>query len=268
MHTVSVASDKGRRSENQDYADTVSGLLPKDNRVYTLAGLADGHGKHGAAMSAAAVQAAFDAMNDLFSLCRVRPRHYTTAVEVAFQEANKATLAVKGTTEGTSGTTLDLLLFTDTYFLLGHLGDARVYAAGSGLRQLTKDSVLYKDDSVPNPPPYELGLYYANATTKPNALGYTKRVYPDIIVGQAKRMLLVTDGIWRTVHIDELSEALGQRSALECILRRARNPAKVIEVLSRIHNQRATGKTAEQLYESLAAHDNTTAVLVEYSDAD
>lgn len=78
---------------------------------------------------------------------RRRPFRSLEEVKAFFEEANEEVMKeiARLGDRHAAGTTLSLLSFTDDSFLIGHVGDSRIYLFREGrLRLLTRDQVVYR----------------------------------------------------------------------------------------------------------------------------
>ncbi len=121
-----------------------------------------------------------------------------------FKEVNRRLLFKLGELgdETISGTTLSLLSFTKNKFVIGHVGDSRIYILKNGkLQLLTKDQIKYKGDK---------------RIVKVLGLEWNPKVYT--ISGEIsgnERFILISDGFVNSLPEEVLKEALDKESIVE-----------------------------------------------------
>lgn len=142
MHKIEFIgkTDVGRvRSNNEDT------FMLNPEMVYCL--VADGMG--GAAAGEMASQIFAQTTSDLFDKNKPTSEQELVArVQEAFRDANDRILDHVGKypEHRGMGCTAELLAFTETGFVIGHMGDSRTYRLREGtLKQLTKDHSLVQD---------------------------------------------------------------------------------------------------------------------------
>jgi len=142
MHKIEFIgkTDMGRiRSNNEDI------YLLDAQAAYCL--VADGMG--GAAAGEMASQIFAQTAADIFADCPpANEQELVERVQNSFLQANDRILEHVGAHPDHKGMgcTAELLAFTDTGFVIGHMGDSRTYRLRQGaLKQLTKDHSLVQD---------------------------------------------------------------------------------------------------------------------------
>ena len=142
MHKIEFIgrTDVGRvRSNNEDT------FMLNPEMVYCL--VADGMG--GAAAGEMASQIFAQTASELFGQQKpASEQELVERVQAAFRDANDRILehVAKHPEHKGMGCTAELLAFTETGFVIGHMGDSRTYRLRQGtLKQLTKDHSLVQD---------------------------------------------------------------------------------------------------------------------------
>ena len=117
------------------------------------------------------------------------------------------------------GCTGDLLLFFDSRYVIGHMGDSRVYLARDGrLRQLTRDHSLVQglvDEGILTP---EEAKNHPRKNIILRAVGTDPLVSPDILKGEALNhdiFLLCSDGLTDMVDDPAIQDTLVSTEPLQ-----------------------------------------------------
>ena len=117
------------------------------------------------------------------------------------------------------GTTASVLVLTDTRYLIGQVGDSRVYLLrDGGLKQLTKDhSYVQEQVDLGNLTPEQARYHpYSNVITR--CVGASPEVEPDLYSGDARRgdvFLIASDGLTGMVDDRRLAQLLMSRAEPE-----------------------------------------------------
>lgn len=218
-HPVSVRfqaiSEKGRRANNEDFLRveefTVQGM---GIRIFALA---DGMGGHqgGEVASRMAVETFISYLRENSSLLLLEET-LREAIKTGFFLANKSLRQLEGQRPDMDGlgTTLTVVVLAGDRYMIGHIGDTRVYLiAPEDIAALTQDHSA-SAESV------RLGMMSENeAARSPYAhalvryLGSEEHFVPDILPGQGyfqaregTALLLCCDGIFQLVSDLELYE--------------------------------------------------------------
>ena len=101
-----------------------------------------------------------------------------------------------------SGTTLSMLLLWNGQYLVGHVGDSRIYQIGRQTRQITSDhSWVAREVALGH-----MSMEEAKKDQRRNiilkCIGAEPEVNPDIILGKVQKpsvFLLCTDGFWHEI---------------------------------------------------------------------
>ncbi|WP_319448232.1 MULTISPECIES: MerR family transcriptional regulator [unclassified Mycobacterium] len=191
-----VATAVGIRDVNQDGA-----LVGED-----LFAVADGFGRGGELAS----QVALETLRAGFSADRS-----VAGLLAACQEANRAVWLQADTQDegATMGTTLTALAITsDVGVVVVHVGDSRLYRARRGrLDQLTIDHTVVDDLMRAGELSEEEAKGHPHRQILLRALGVAPTVdldYAGVSCQPGDRLLLCTDGLFRTLVVDELVAAL------------------------------------------------------------
>lgn len=108
------------------------------------------------------------------------------------------------------GTTFSGILFVDDQYIIGHVGDTRVYHIGTALHQLTTDQTFVAREISRG----TLTLEQAKTDKRRNLLlqcvGASKTVEPQIICGKAEKgaYMLCSDGFRHEISEAEIYESL------------------------------------------------------------
>ncbi len=108
------------------------------------------------------------------------------------------------------GTTFSGILFVDDQYIIGHVGDTRVYHIGSALTQLTTDQTFIAREISRG----TITLEQAKTDKRRNLLlqciGASKTVEPQIIIGNADKgaYMLCSDGFRHEITEGEMYESL------------------------------------------------------------
>lgn len=105
-----------------------------------------------------------------------------------------------------SGTTVSMLLFWDYNYLIGHIGDSRIYEITGQIRQMTRDhSFLAREVELGHMTSREASLdSRKNIILK--CMGTEAEAEPDLFRGNVREpatFLLCTDGFWHYVEREE-----------------------------------------------------------------
>ena len=117
------------------------------------------------------------------------------------------------------GCTAELLAFSGTSFVIGHVGDSRTYRfAGGNLKQLTKDHSLVQEQIDQGLITPEEARRHAKRNIILRAVGVEEEVALDIVSGKASLgdlFLLCSDGLTDMITDNAIHEALAAVSAAE-----------------------------------------------------
>jgi PPM family protein phosphatase len=205
---VAARSDVGMiRSGNEDnYFSTVAAQ-------YGLFIVADGMGGHaaGEVASEMAVQIVTRELTDVQSL---KLGEISLRVEEALKRANRA-IYERTMTEVDKqgmGTTASVLLLSGSSYLIGQVGDSRVYLLRDGqLRQLTKDHSYVQEQVDAGYLTPEQARYHPYSNVITRCVGASDEVQPDTYRGQAKvgdLFLVASDGLTGMVDDRRLQQLL------------------------------------------------------------
>lgn len=117
------------------------------------------------------------------------------------------------------GTTVSVLLLADARYLIGQVGDSRVYLLRDGtLKQLTKDhSYVQEQVDLGNLTPEQARYHpYSNVITR--CVGASPEVEPDLYAGEARTgdiFLVASDGLTGMVDDRRLAQLLMSRAEPE-----------------------------------------------------
>ena len=208
------------RSGNEDNfhadADTTHGLFV----------VADGMGGH-AAGEVASEMAVQIVKRELAPVHDVRDEVAAEKVKAALRAANRAIYErmLSDTDKQGMGTTASLLLLSHANYLIGQVGDSRVYLLRDGmLSQLTKDhSYVQEQVDAGFLTPEQARFHpYSNVITR--CVGASEEVQPDVYSGEVKTgdvFLVASDGLTGMVDDRRIQQLLLARSS----------PARIVDAL-------------------------------------
>ncbi len=179
--------------------------------------VADGMGGHaaGEVASEMAVQIVMRETKDLEDLSDGTA---TKVVGEALKMANRAIhdRTITEVDKQGMGTTASVLLLADSRYLIGQVGDSRVYLLRDGaLKQLTKDhSYVQEQVDLGNLTPEQARYHpYSNVITR--CVGASPEVEPDLYSGEARKgdiFLVASDGLTGMVDDRRLAQLLMSRA--------------------------------------------------------
>ncbi|MGI9043655.1 MAG: Stp1/IreP family PP2C-type Ser/Thr phosphatase [Gemmatimonadaceae bacterium] len=246
MHlAVSARTDTGRlRKGNEDnlYADA--------NEYRGLFIVADGMGGHAAGEIASqmAVDLIAEKLADLNDLAAPEsgPRVSETlrlANRVVFQRT------MKEVEKTGMGSTASALLISDTRYLIGHVGDSRIYLVRDGtMTQLTKDHSLVQEQVDAGLITAEQARHHPQSNVITCCIGMSSEIDPDTITGDTHVgdvFLLASDGLTGMVDDRRLQQLLQSRA----------NPERIVNAMIADANNNG-------------GIDNITAIVVKVVSAD
>lgn len=167
-------------------------------------------------------------------------------IEAAFSQANRRILRYAKKNEACAGMgcTAEMIVFINDGYLLGHIGDSRVYRLQKNkLVQLTSDHTVFQeniDKGFDEPPPSQKG---SGKNILVKAMGVENQIVPDIKKGKIESgdlFLLCSDGLTDRVDDMMIQRTLGQPSSLA---------ETTVDLISHANNA--------------GGHDNITVVLIE-----
>jgi protein phosphatase len=120
------------------------------------------------------------------------------------------------------GSTASALLISDTRFLIGHVGDSRIYLVRDGkMRQLTRDHSLVQEQVDAGIITAEQARHHPQSNVITCCIGMSSDIDPDIIQGETKVgdvFLLASDGLTGMVEDKRLQQLLQSRATPERIV--------------------------------------------------
>lgn len=240
MHfAVAAGTDIGRvRKGNEDsfYADA--------NEYRGLFIVADGMGGHAAGeiasqMSVHVISTDLESLNDLESSGAME------TVSLSLRHANRAVYERSASERDKAGmgSTASVLALAEERFVIGHLGDSRIYLLRDGqLRQLTHDHSLVQEQVDAGLISEEEARTHKQSNVITRCVGMGWDVEPDVLRGEVRQadiFLLASDGLTGMVEDWRLHQLLSSRAA----------PARMVDALIAEANARG-------------GVDNITAVIV------
>jgi len=120
------------------------------------------------------------------------------------------------------GSTASALLLSDTHYLIGHVGDSRIYLVREGdMKQLTKDHSLVQEQVDAGLITPEQARHHPQSNVITCCIGMSGDIEPDVIPGETKVgdvFLLASDGLTGMVDDRRLLQLLGSRASPERIV--------------------------------------------------
>ncbi len=240
MHlAVAARTDVGRVRKGNE--DTLHADANAHRGIFIVA---DGMGGHAAGeiaseMAVEIVSKSLSSLNDLESA------DAKDQVADALREANRAVfqrtqLEVE---KAGMGTTASALLLSDSHYLIGHIGDSRIYLVRDGqMVQLTRDHSLVQEQVDAGLLTAEQARRHPQSNVITRCIGMANEIEPEILDGEAKMgdcFLLASDGLTGMVEDRRIQQLLLSRAA----------PARIVDAL--IYEANNNG-----------GNDNITAVVV------
>lgn len=210
--SVAAGTDVGRvRAGNEDslYADA-----DQERGLFIVA---DGMGGH-AAGEIASEMAVQIVARELAALDDVSSDHALALMGEALRLANRAIFErtiVEADKQG-MGTTASCLLLGQSHWVIGHIGDSRIYLLRDGeFRQVTKDHSYVQEQVDAGFLTPEQARYHPYSNVITRCVGANAHVEPDILRGELRAgdvFLLASDGLTGMVddaHLKRLMETRG-----------------------------------------------------------
>jgi protein phosphatase len=120
------------------------------------------------------------------------------------------------------GSTASALLLSDTRYLIGHVGDSRIYLVRDGeMRQITRDHSLVQEQVDAGIITPEQARHHPQSNVITCCIGMSSDIEPDIISGETKVgdvFLLASDGLTGMVEDRRLQQLLQSRATPERIV--------------------------------------------------
>ncbi|MEO7216836.1 MAG: Stp1/IreP family PP2C-type Ser/Thr phosphatase [Gemmatimonadaceae bacterium] len=216
MHfAVAAGSDVGRvRKGNEDsfFADA--------NEYRGLFMVADGMGGHAAGevasqMAVEVVSVDLEKLKDLESAAALE------MVALSLRHANRAVFERSAAERDKMGmgSTASVLVLGDERFIVGHIGDSRIYLFRDGeMRQITHDHSVVQEQIDAGIITRDAAKNHKQSNVITRCVGMGWEVEPDITDGEVHQgdvFLLASDGLTGMVDDWRLSQLLGSRAAPE-----------------------------------------------------
>jgi protein phosphatase len=210
---VAAGSDVGRvRKGNEDsfYADA--------NEYRGLFIVADGMGGHAAGEVASQMTVGIIS-DDLSGLNDLESAEALEQVSQAVAHANRAVYerTVQEREKFGMGTTASILVLADERFIIGHVGDSRIYLLRHGeLRQLTHDHSIVQEQLDAGLITADEARNHRQSNVITRCIGMGGRVEPDLSDGDVRLgdvFLVASDGLTGMVEDRRLQQLLSSRAA-------------------------------------------------------
>jgi PPM family protein phosphatase len=179
--------------------------------------VADGMGGHAAGEVASEMAVQIIARH-LLALTSAVDEGANTLVSKAMQDANRAIFErmLAETDKQGMGTTASVMVLSDTGYLIGQIGDSRVYLLrDGGLTQITKDHSYVQEQVDAGLLTPEQARYHPYSNVITRCVGASDQVEADIYTGQVRVgdvFLLASDGLTGMVDDRRLQALLLARS--------------------------------------------------------
>jgi protein phosphatase len=212
--------------------------------------VADGMGGH-AAGEVASEMAVQIVSRELTSVRDLSDQAVIPRVAAALRNANQAIFrrTLSEVDKQGMGTTASVLLLAGSRYLIGQVGDSRVYLLRDGtLRQLTKDHSYVQEQVDAGYLTPEQARYHPYSNVITRCVGASETVEPDVYVGEVKVgdvFLVASDGLTGMVDDRRLQQLLLSRSS----------PGRIVDALIAEANGRG-------------GLDNITAIVVQVTSLD
>lgn len=209
--SVAAGTDVGRiRAGNEDslYADA-----DQERGLFIVA---DGMGGHaaGEVASEMAVQIVSQELSDLRDLTR---QDTSLRMATALKEANRAIYerTIQEADKQGMGTTASCLMMGYGRYIIGHIGDSRVYLLRDGvLRQITKDHSYVQEQVDAGFLTPEQARYHPYSNVITRCVGANAAVEADVLTGELQTgdvYLVASDGLTGMVEDPQLKKILETR---------------------------------------------------------
>jgi len=242
---VAARTDVGRiRKGNED------SLHASANAHRGLFIVADGMGGH-AAGEVASEMAVEIVSHDLSDLNDLESADAYEKVARALRDANRAVYERTRTERDKlgMGSTVSALLLSETRYIVGHVGDSRIYLVRDGtMRQLTRDHSLVQEQVDAGLLTPEQARRHPQSNVITRCIGMADEIEPDVFDGEARvgdSFLLASDGLTGMIEDRRIQQLLVSRA----------KPERIVDAL--IQEANVNG-----------GNDNITAVVVRVLTAD
>ncbi len=179
--------------------------------------VADGMGGH-AAGEVASEMAVQIVQRELTNVVSIGSEDVVKLVAETLRKANRAihTRTLSEVDKQGMGTTASVLLLSGTKYLIGQVGDSRVYLLREGtLSQLTKDHSYVQEQVDAGFLTPEQARYHPYSNVITRCVGASPEVEPDVYRGEVRNgdlFLVASDGLTGMVDDRRLSQLLGSRA--------------------------------------------------------
>ena len=179
--------------------------------------VADGMGGH-AAGEVASEMAVQIVQRELTNVVSIGSEDVVKLVAETLRKANRAihTRTLSEVDKQGMGTTASVLLLSGTKYLIGQVGDSRVYLLREGtLSQLTKDHSYVQEQVDAGLLTPEQARYHPYSNVITRCVGASPEVEPDVYRGEVRNgdlFLVASDGLTGMVDDRRLSQLLGSRA--------------------------------------------------------
>jgi len=218
---VAARTDTGRVRKGNE--DTLHADANAHRGIFIVA---DGMGGH-AAGEIASEMAVQIVSKDLAELNDLETASAAERVSDALRDANRAVFQRTRTElEKTGmGTTVSALLLSETHYLIGHIGDSRIYRLRDGkMEQLTRDHSLVQEQVDAGLLTPEQARRHPQSNVITRCVGMADEIEPDVMDGEARMgdcFLLASDGLTGMVDDKRIQQLLLSRAA----------PARIVDAL-------------------------------------
>jgi PPM family protein phosphatase len=218
---VAARTDTGRVRKGNE--DTLHADANAHRGIFIVA---DGMGGH-AAGEIASEMAVQTVSRDLSDLNDLETEGAPEQVAEALRDANRAVFErTRRELEKTGmGTTVSALLLSDTHYIIGHVGDSRIYLVREGeMTQLTRDHSLVQEQVDAGLLTPEQARRHPQSNVITRCVGMADDIEPDVMEGEARMgdcFLLASDGLTGMIEDRRIHQLLTSRAA----------PARIVDAL-------------------------------------
>jgi protein phosphatase len=216
--------------------------------------VADGMGGH-AAGEVASEMAVEIVSHDLSDLNDLDAANAHDRVARSLRDANRAVFERTRTERDKlgMGSTVSALLLSETRYVVGHVGDSRIYIVRDGeMHQLTKDHSLVQEQVDAGLLTPEQARRHPQSNVITRCIGMADEIEPDVFDGEARvgdAFLLASDGL--TGMIDD-------RRIQQLLLSRAK-PERIVDALIQEANMNGGNDNITAVVVRVLAAESTTA---------
>jgi serine/threonine protein phosphatase PrpC len=198
-------------------------LLADANEYRGLFIVADGMGGHAAGeiaseMAIEVLKSELAGLNDLTA--QDSANKLSDALQLANREVYERT--TRELEKSGMGSTASALLISDTHYMIGHVGDSRIYLVRDNeMKQLTRDHSLVQEQVDAGLITAEQARHHPQSNVITCCIGMSGDIEPDVLAGETRVgdvFLLASDGLTGMVEDRRLLQLLQSRASPERIV--------------------------------------------------